>query len=187
MLPPKKHTVTHQVQGIRSQRMAMGSAPGGYAAPENHQYPSVSKLGNRLRAVFQTPTSGWLTLEAPPTKRHSVRHAGDNQSRGFSPNPITSYRHGSNLSKRPHHIEFRMLLQHVITRSCQFIRHRFLGHHQMALGQLALVIAFDSRVPYRGKVRGFPERPGQIPVAILPVALPLMLATAQFSDFTQRT
>jgi len=119
-----------------TQRMAMGSAPVGYAAPENHQYPSTSKLGNRLRADFQTPISGWLTLEALPKKRRLMRHAGDNQSRGFSPNPITSYRHGSNLSKRPRHIELRMLLQHVITRSCQSIRLRLLAAIRWLLASL---------------------------------------------------
>jgi len=53
VLLQEKLTVTHQDQGIGSQRIAMGSAPGGNAAPENRQYPSMSKLANRVRAVFR--------------------------------------------------------------------------------------------------------------------------------------
>lgn len=53
VLPQVKLTVTHQDQGIGSHRLARGSAPGGAAAPENHQYPSASILGNRVRAVFR--------------------------------------------------------------------------------------------------------------------------------------
>jgi len=44
VLLQEKLTVTHQDQGIGSHRMAMESAPGGNAAPENYQYPSASKL-----------------------------------------------------------------------------------------------------------------------------------------------
>jgi hypothetical protein len=58
----EKLTVTHQDQGIGSHYMAMGSAPGGNAAPENRQYPSASKLGKESGLSFDAILSSewWM-------------------------------------------------------------------------------------------------------------------------------
>lgn len=84
VLPQVKLTVTHQDQGIGSHRVAMGSAPGDTAAPENYQYPSASKLENRVRAVFRRQPSAGSRLRRLHKTSHYVPCRRQSEPRIFT-------------------------------------------------------------------------------------------------------
>ena len=67
-------------------------------------------------------------------------------------------------------------MQHVITGTCQLVRHRLDGNDAMLARPFALVPAADRRVETHGVVGRFRERPAQVAVAALAVAVSLPFA-----------
>src|SRR6266446_969229 len=74
------------------------------------------------------------------------------------------------------HVERLVLLEHVIASARQLVRECLGGHHAVGPRLLAFieVLRFDTIAA--GKVRCFHERPGQVGITVLDVALPLLLA-----------
>jgi len=58
------------------------------------------------------------------------------------------------------------------------VRHRFERHHTLGLGLLSLIEPVDRTTKPDGKVGCFDERPGQILIPVLGVALAFLLAVA---------
>ena len=85
-------------------------------------------------------------------------------------------RHG--LGKAARHVKRFALLQHVIASTGELVRERLDCNHIVGLRLLAFIEPLRLGAIAHGKVSGLNKRPGQILVAVLGIAFPLLLPVA---------
>jgi hypothetical protein len=81
--------------------------------------------------------------------------------------------------EEPLALERHLLTQHSIAGASELVGERLFGEHHVALPPFTFVEAFGFRQVAQRELRPLHERPGEVRIAVLPIAFTLFLVVAR--------